>query len=183
MSQSKKLLWFSLAGVLFIFGLGAVMHFLYEWTGYQRWAAIIAPVNESVWEHTKMMVLPILLWGLVEFLVLKSPLKPWLSAKTLGLAVMYLVIIGLFYMYTGILGYDVMWVDILIALLAAAGAQGISYWVLSEEKSFGMYHLLLWALLILMLVMYFSFTVNPPKLQLFEDPINHTFGILRTARP
>lgn len=180
MKQSKKLLWFSLAGVVFLFGLGTFMHFLYALTGYQRWAAVIAPVNESVWEHTKMMVLPILLWGLVEFLALKPPLKPWLAATTLGLAAMYVVMIGVYYLYTGVLGYHVLWVDILIALLAAAAAQGVSYWVLREEKSFGMYNLLLWGLLALMLVMYFSFTINPPQLQLFEDPTNNTFGIIHT---
>ena len=57
----------SLAGGLcFTLAAGTLLHFLYRWTGRCAAVGLFAPVNESIWEHLKMLVVPMLLYGLVE---------------------------------------------------------------------------------------------------------------------
>ena len=45
--------------------LGVLFHFMYEW-----WPNVVTsiffPVNESIWEHMKIFVSAILVWGLVD---------------------------------------------------------------------------------------------------------------------
>ena len=40
--------------------LGTLLHFLYEWTGYNYLVGFISPVNESTWEHLKLLFFPVL---------------------------------------------------------------------------------------------------------------------------
>ena len=34
---------------------GTLLHFLYDWTGKAAWAAPFSGVNESTWEHMKLL--------------------------------------------------------------------------------------------------------------------------------
>lgn len=43
--------------------LGTALHFLYDWVP-NALTALVAPVNESVWEHLKLLFYPTLLAGL-----------------------------------------------------------------------------------------------------------------------
>ena len=42
-------------------GAGTLFHFIYEWSGFHPLAGLFAPVNESTWEHLKMLFFPVLL--------------------------------------------------------------------------------------------------------------------------
>lgn len=53
-------------GTLVSSGLGALCHFTYEWSGNNFIVGLFTPVNESVWEHLKLVWLPMLLWALVS---------------------------------------------------------------------------------------------------------------------
>ena len=46
-------------------------HFLYEWLP-NPFFAIFFPVNESIWEHMKMIYTTILLYGIIEYFILKK---------------------------------------------------------------------------------------------------------------
>ena len=56
--MKRKGLW----GFLFVSVLGTVLHFLYEWSGENTLAALVSGVNESVWEHMKLLFVPVFLW-------------------------------------------------------------------------------------------------------------------------
>ena len=45
---------------------GTGLHFLYGWTGGQAWAAGFSAVNESVWEHMKILYVPLFLLSMVQ---------------------------------------------------------------------------------------------------------------------
>ena len=48
--------------VIFPLGiLGSLLHFLFDWTGHNKFIGVIAAVNESYWEHIKIAVWPVLL--------------------------------------------------------------------------------------------------------------------------
>lgn len=56
-------------GILFVLVTGTLSHFLYDWSGRLPVVGLFAPVNESVWEHMKLLFFPMLLYAL--FLCLK----------------------------------------------------------------------------------------------------------------
>ena len=51
-------------GIVFSVIVGTLAHFVYEWTGKNPIAAIFFPIDESVWEHVKLLFFPTLLYGL-----------------------------------------------------------------------------------------------------------------------
>ena len=52
------------------FALCFLTHFLYDWLPNPIFS-ILFPVNESIWEHMKMIYTTFLLYGLIEYFILK----------------------------------------------------------------------------------------------------------------
>src|SRR5690625_4235364 len=50
-----------------LFVVGSILHFIYDWSGGQRWAAVLGAVNESYWEHIKIAIWPVLLLQVVLY--------------------------------------------------------------------------------------------------------------------
>ena len=50
-----------IGGILFTAILGTLSHFFYDWTGQGALIGLISPVNESTWEHMKLVFFPLLL--------------------------------------------------------------------------------------------------------------------------
>ncbi len=51
-------------GIFFVLITGTLAHFLYEWTGKNFIAGLFTPVNESIWEHMKLIFFPILAYAI-----------------------------------------------------------------------------------------------------------------------
>lgn len=111
-----------LGGFLFVCAAGTALHFLYQWSGESVAAAPFAAVNESVWEHMKLLFWPMLLWAGAERAVLGGYSRGFWPAKALGTLLGLALIPALYYTYTGALDVSVMWVDIAIFFVAAAAA-------------------------------------------------------------
>ncbi|WP_051426788.1 DUF6512 family protein [Eisenbergiella tayi] len=105
---------FEIWGFLFTAVLGTLLHFLYEWSGKMPAAALISPVNESVWEHLKLLFFPFVLFTLWELLHTFPAPACFLPARTLGLSAGLFSIPFLFYCYTAILGTNYLALDILV---------------------------------------------------------------------
>lgn len=63
---------FTVIGILFVSVAGTLLHFVYDWSGQNPLVGFFAPVNESTWEHMKLLFFPMLLYGLVAVPILKS---------------------------------------------------------------------------------------------------------------
>ena len=84
-------------GALVVILASVLFHFLYEWTGIGLIGAI-SPVNESVWEHTKIVVVPYLLYAVLEFFLLKiRDFRQFVVAKAAGAWSIVLFMISFFY--------------------------------------------------------------------------------------
>ena len=59
-------------GLLWTLAAGNLLHFVYDWTGKSVAAALFSAVNESTWEHMKLLAVPWILFSLVEYIVLRS---------------------------------------------------------------------------------------------------------------
>ena len=64
--MGKRLLYWELAGALFTAALGTLLHFAYAWSGGWSVAAAFAAVNESTWEHMKLLFFPLFLFSVVQ---------------------------------------------------------------------------------------------------------------------
>ena len=176
MKTSTKLL---ILGGIFIGLIGPILHFAFEWTNWLP-LAIFAPVNESPWEHTKLLFWPAVWFLVVEFAFLyrKEEPKNFFFAKTVGILVMPLAMLGLFYGYSLILGTNTLMADIIVFYIAIILGQLVSYKLYSSNpvsatlNRFSILALLGFALLVAVFVFY------PPQIPLFYDTFNGGYGII-----
>ena len=167
-----------LLGILFISCLGAMLHFVFEWSGEWAPVGVIAAINESVWEHLKIAFWPALIWAGIEYRPLKDSVKNFTFAKAAGIYVMPLVITGLFYAYTSATGREILAVDIVIFVVAIALGQLASYRILISPRQLPDWSgKLAVAGLISLAVLFIVFTFNTPHTPLFLDPGSGTYGL------
>lgn len=150
--------------------LGTLSHFVYQWSGKNFFASLFFPVNESTWEHLKLVFLPILLVSVSEYFIGKIQREDFPCIKLRSALLAMSVIVVLFYTYTGVLGTVIDWLNIVIYFVGMGIAYLYSYRKLNSEKLLhcnpGLSLLLTFTLLILFML----FTVSPPSIGLFQAP-------------
>jgi hypothetical protein len=174
-----------LLGVVPIVLLGSAMHFAFAWSGGWRPLAIVAAVNESVWEHLKLAFWPALLWALVVRRLAQPPVAAYRLAKALGLLAVPLTVIALYYGYKAMLGRNILALDIGIFVVAVAVGQLTAAVLLGrlERRAAAWLHPLGTVLLLAQLIAYSLFTYLPPPLALFEEERSGRYGIPPTTQP
>ena len=156
---------------------GTLLHFLYDWTNQSLWAAPFSGVNESTWEHMKLLFVPTAVFTVVQLLFLGGVYPNFLAVRTVSLLAGLTLIPVLFYTYSGVLGRNVDWINISIFFLAAAGMFLLDAYLLRKGRFSKPWQqvvgvMILWALA-------FAFvwcTFRPPRLGLWQDPLTGTFG-------
>jgi len=171
---NRILLW-EITGIIFIVFLGSFMHFTYALSGDNPVVGAVSAVNESTWEHLKLSVFPALLFALIESRLLAQR-KNFLPAKALGVSLMPIFTVVLFYAYRVFLP-DSLFMDILVFVVAVIIGQIASYMVMSSTRDFSRYNIASIALLLLLPVLFVVFTFYSPQMFLFQDPISGGYGI------
>ena len=167
-----------LGGFLFVCAAGTALHFLYQWSGESVAAAPFAAVNESVWEHMKLLFWPMLLWAGAERAVLGGYSRGFWPAKALGTLLGLALIPALYYTYTGALDVSVMWVDIAIFFVAAAAAFLAETRMLARDwRCRGGARASALVLLLLLSAAFVLCTFVPPRSPLFRDPVTGFYGL------
>ena len=111
MSDRRWRKW-ELIGLFVTLIFGNLLHFVYDWSGKKRIVAEFAATNESTWEHIKLLVIPWVVWSLVEAIALRENRQPVLLARALGMLVGVVFIPAVYYTYTGATGASSMIVDV-----------------------------------------------------------------------
>lgn len=178
--NKKKILYWQVGAIIFTWIIGTLLHFTYEWSGENVAVGIFSAVNESTWEHLKLTFFPMLLFSVIEGVFLYKYSNNYIEAKTIGIFLSIVMIITIFYTYTGILGTNFVFIDILTFLVSVLVSEYVSYKILlMKEQSNIITKTLSAVIIIFLLICFIKFTFTPPKVQLFEDPINGTYGILK----
>jgi hypothetical protein len=177
MADRKQVLFFELVGIVFIIIFGSILHFTFEWSGGNAVVGVFSAVNESVWEHLKLGFWPAIVFALVEFKYLRKETNNFMFAKTIGVYLIPITIVVIFYSYTAIIGESVLVIDILSFVLAVVVGQLVSYRLLTGKRL--PYNLDLVSLIALTLLglAFVIFTFYPPQLGLFQDPITGGYGL------
>ena len=176
--MGKRLNGWSLAGFLAVSVLGTLAHFCYEWSGEKLLVGAFCAVNESTWEHMKLLFVPFFLFTMVEFIVFAEPLRSFFAAKAASILLGLLAIPVLFYSLGGMFGKTPDWVNIAIFFLADALLYFMSFRLLTRGALRGgawqlAGFLLLWALAFA----FVFFTYRPIRLPLWQDPTNGLYGL------
>ena len=162
-----------------LFLIGSLMHFLYDLSGKNIFVGLISAVNESVWEHSKMVLWPIICWWTIYYI--KNNKKDridrnkWFTAGLVALLVSLITIPMIYYFYTGVFGVEILIVDISILFLAVLFGQLLGLHVYKYSK--GVNASISIRIFIILILIFAIFTLYPPHSPLFKDGSTGQYGI------
>ena len=173
----KRLFWWEAAGFLFVGAAGPLLHFLYEWTGESLPVAAIAAVNESTWEHMKILFVPLFVFSVVQMCFLSSAYPNFLAVRAASALTGLLLIPTLFYTYSGILGTSFSWVNVAIFYLADLGMFLLDFRLLRSGRMSAAWQQVVGLMVLWGLMFCFVWcTFRPPQLGLWQQPLTECFG-------
>ena len=160
-----------LSRFLFISVLGVLLHFTYEWSGDNPIVALFSAVNESTWEHLKLLFFPMLLLTIIELLFTEKRQLPsnYLFARTIGILSGMAFIVIAFYTLTGVFAKLPDAVNIALYFLGVFLALCIENKINRDNSQ---NHSAFAAIVLLALtIAFFVFTKYPPSIGLFANPV------------
>lgn len=157
--------------------LGTILHFLYDWTG-SNVAALFSSVNESTWEHMKLLFIPMFLFAVVQYFIIGKEYDNYWCVKFKSIMLGIVLIPVIFYTLRGVFGTTPDWINISIFFISAA----ISYFYESrqfkEDDQQCRFGKLAFAMLCVITALFFIFTFYPLLIPLFRDPLSGEYGIV-----
>ena len=177
MSDRKWRTW-EVLGLIFVLAAGNLLHFVYDWSGQSPVVGALDAVNESTWEHMKLLTTPWVLWSIVELIALRRTGLPVLTARAAGLLAGLAAIPLLFYGYQGVLGRDIMWLDVAFSRVAGRRGFGVTWAMLGRRAvASPVWQVAGAAVLAAVGAAFILWTFAPPDLPLFADPETGLRGI------
>lgn len=178
--------------------IGSILHFTYEWSGKKKIVALFSAINESVWEHNRLALIPTIIFVLIYPLF--SPnheLENFLVASSMCLLSVTLLIPLVYYPIQAIIKrhiisltivefffnillsqivYQIFLKGVPFLMTKTGGCNNITRlcvdkYVYSNETVF-----ISLIILIFLILSTFLFTFYPPKLFLFKDSRNGKYG-------
>ena len=160
---------YTLLGILVLFAVGSLFHFLYSLTGECFIIGLFVPINESIFEHTKMVVLPVFIWWFIFYLFRKKDLfvNAWFTSALIAMISAIIAIPMLFYFYSRAFGIESLIIDFLILLASLAIGQILGLHYYRHGKGIE-YHFAIF-LMIVIIILFAFFTINPPAFPIFNS--------------
>ena len=155
---------------------GTLLHFLYDWLGEATWIAPFSGVNESTWEHMKLLFWPMFIYAVIQSLFFRDTDGFWcvkLKGILLGLSLIPII----FYTYNGAIGKSPDWLNISIFFISAAIAYIYETRRFKSEKTTCKNPKLALTLLCVIALLFIVFTFKTPEIGIFRDPLTNTYGI------
>ena len=172
----KKIINWQIAGFAFTVIIGTAFHFLFNLTNESIVAAFVSPVNESIWEHIKLLFFPMLVYALFEYSFCGKQYARFWCIKLKGILTGIALIPTLYYTCTGSIGESLDWFNIVIFF----GVVGLVYFVETKmfqgNKTCRIPSEYAFVMLSIICFVFFVFTFYPPEIPLFQDPVSKTYG-------
>lgn len=180
MNICKELKFFSkesLVEILVTSILGTILHFTFEFSGKNILVALFSAVNESVWEHIKIAVWAIYIVSLVKMAVKENRECNLWSSLFYKVISITIIIPLLYYTYKAIFIVENLIIDIVIFYIAIIISRLVEVIVQNKFKISAKVEDVYKYLNLGVMLLFVIFTFIPPKLDIFKDKINNTFGI------
>lgn len=165
----KPLKCYTIIGIIFVLITGTLAHFLYDWSGNNFIVGAFTPVNESIWEHMKLLFFPMVLYSIFITIRCKETYPCIASSLCFGILAGTFLIPILFYVYTAIFGKDIFVLDIGTFILSIIIAFWFTY-KLTLSCKLEPYTVLFCCFVCILFVCFILFTYYPPDTKIFEDP-------------
>ena len=159
-------------GFIFTGVLGVLLHFLYDLTGGSILVAPFSAINESIFEHMKLLFFPMFIFALIQSRYIGKNYSDFWCVKFIGILTGTILIPVLYYTLNGAFGTLPDWTNIAIFFITAA----LSY--ILEAKLFGKKNTICisgenaFLALCLIAVIMASLTFLPLDIPLFWDPLS-----------
>lgn len=165
MKNKITLLKFEIINTIFILLFGFLSHYLYDLFNENILIGIISPINESVWEHLKLVFFPTLVTIIIGYFYYKDLYHDYLKSKTIALIYALIFTVVSFYTYSGILGHHVLFIDILIFIISC-----LIIFIKSLKNCNGDFsnNILYFVILFIIFMMFLIFTFYPLNIGLFK---------------
>ena len=150
--------------------LGTLLHFTYEWSGENTVVGLFSAINESTWEHLKLIFYPMILMGILGHFVIGERSNNYWLAQALGIVTAMVFTIVFFYTYTGIIGTNFAWLNIATFVIAVIFGGIVTYKILTSRKYYDA-EVVSRIFLIILVLSFILYTFNPPQIGLFENPL------------
>lgn len=163
--------------VIGIFILAFIFHFVYELLPSSI-TAIFFSVNESIWEHQKLIFTSVIFYGIIDYIILqKFKIKynnffTSLLVSAVTIVPIFLMIYLPFYHKLG----PKMPLNIIVMLISIIISQIISYYIL-KAKEYNKLNIISIILIIVSYIIFAYLTYNPIKNELFFDTKDEKYGI------
>ena len=189
--RSRRIALWEAGGVLFINIFGGFLHFAFELSSYAKPVAFFASVNESTWEHLKFYFWAGLLFALIEYTYVKDEANNFVFAKAMSFLVTPIAVIFVFYAYVGIMvpihGQGTYLGAVLTGVVGVIIGQLVGSYYLQKRPLGKTYKYIGLGIIVILILMFSTFTFFPPKIFLFEDFYGYVytgqFGILEDYEP
>ncbi len=155
---------------------GTLLHFLYDWLGEAVWIAPFSGVNESTWEHMKLLFWPMFIYAVVQSFFFHDREEFW-CVKLKGILLGLVLIPVLFYTYNGAIGKSPDWINIAIFFISTAVAYIYETRQFNNKTTICKSPKLPITLLCVIAVLFIIFTFATPQINIFKDPLSGTYGV------
>ena len=173
--MKKSTTTWQLCGIVTTFFLGTLFHFLYEWSNQSVLVAPFCAVNESTWEHMKLLFFPSFAFALVQNFFFKDQRNFW-CVKLKGVLIGLALIPVIFYTYNGVVTSSPDWLNVVIFFVAVATEYLYEIKLFPKETPCKLPKLA-FAILCAIALLFVLFTFVTPKINIFLDPQSGNFGI------
>lgn len=164
-------------GAIFTIIVGTLLHFAYDFFGESDFVAIFSAVNESTWEHLKLLFFPVMIFAVAEYFIYGKNYSNFWASKIISLLIGMLAIVVIFYTYTGIFGNNGI-ANIVLFISSVI----LTYWLncrFLDKGSFNspVINNIAFAAAVVLFILFWIYTFYPPILNLFKDPVTNGYGI------
>ncbi|MDR0914179.1 MAG: DUF6512 family protein [Oscillospiraceae bacterium] len=164
-------------GIIFILATAVFLSGFYKRSGGPL-AVLVGSVNGSVWEGVKIFLVGFIVWGIIEALCIKPSFKRFVAAKVITLYAAGGAGLIIYASVNLIFEEPPSFLLFATAAVLTAIAQFVSFALYSLQKKAADYFLPMVFLLVLAVVMICCFSVFPPYLGIFKDPMFNMYGII-----
>lgn len=166
-----------IVGVFVIFILSIIFHFMYNLFPNILFS-ILFPVNESIWEHMKLIATSTLVFSIFEYIMYKRNniyFNNFIFANAISIIIGIFIYLIIYIPIDNIFGHST-FIAIFLLFIIFIIIQIISYYIMNTNKI--KYSNVIGIVLILIIYFIFGYlTYHPIHISLFYDYMNNHYGI------
>ena len=172
--MQKKFLKAEIGGILFVIAFSVFLQNLHSLCNRELIGIIFGSVNNSIWEICKTLLMPYLIWSMLELIAFKPAFRKFVVSKIISL---YFLAVSYILLCLILSSSDYM-LKFTFSLVCVSTASFISFKLLYSHLKIDFLFYPAFFLFLLFIALYCSFTPFPPKCSIFIDEATSLYGII-----